>query len=206
MDPRSPAQPQQASFRDSDPRDSLHGRSGNPFLQPAAPGSAFVAPQTWQQPQQQQQPQAMYPYVPQGVTDAVPNQNRDTSGSPVSRTSSGIPANRGAASYPVVSPAGLDRAPQEKKLQPPLFPDVYHNKDAAGPVLNAPPVAVQEPARPGMSKQHSCMPFLCLHERDILPTTQVLVFSTKSQAVPATSMYQCAPLALRCQTSTICSK
>lgn len=148
MDPRSPAQPNHTPNHNSDPRTSL-GHYSNPFLQPAAPSSSFMTQQSWQQPQQQQ-PQAMYPYVPQGVSDAVPSQNRDTAGSPVSRTSSGIPANRGAVSYPVVSPAGLDRAPQEKKQQPPLFPDVYHNKDAAGPVLNAPPVAVQEPARPGM--------------------------------------------------------
>lgn len=88
----------------------------------------------------------MYPYVPQqGLPDTLPSQQRDTSSSPVSRTSSSIPV-----SYPVISQASLDKAPKQPRQQAPLFPDIQLNKDTARPALSVPPVAVtQETTRPG---------------------------------------------------------
>lgn len=126
----------------------MYADSNNPYVQSsaAAAGNPHLPPQMWQAAQQ---PQPMYPYVPQGVSDTLPSQQRDTS-SPVSRTSSSIPASRGVPSYPVISQASLDKAPKQQQV--PMFPDIQLNKDTARPILAAPPVAVtqpQEQARPG---------------------------------------------------------
>lgn len=115
--------------------------------------------------QHQQQP--LYPYVAQGgeqMQDAIPAQARDTAattGSPVSRQSSGIPASRGVSvggggsSYPIISTAALDMdssehtaaaAAMDLKQQfflqqqrqrssagspSMMFPDIVLNKDTA---------------------------------------------------------------------------
>jgi len=146
MDPRRLAQPPYPHHPSSDQNDYGYTIPSNPFLEhnmPVATDNPFLAPQPWQQ---QQQPQPRYPYVAQDMPDAAPR--RDTSGSPISSSGSGIPASHGSPSYPVISAASLDRAP--KKAQQPMFPDIQLNKDTAGPILTAPPVAVApEPARPG---------------------------------------------------------
>lgn len=145
MDPRRLAQPPYPHHPTFDQNDYVHTAPRNPFLEhnmPVATDNPFLAPQPWQQ----QQPQPTYPYVAQDMPDAA--LRRDTSGSPVSSRSGGIPASHGSPSYPVISAASLDRAP--KKAQQPMFPDIQLNKDVAGPILTAPPVAVvPEPARPG---------------------------------------------------------
>lgn len=141
----------------------------NPFLAPYAatsPGNDYVdapvsfasLPPSWQQPQQQhhQQLQQMpsYPYVTEGgaMMDATRQGQRDTYGSPASRSSSspGIPAGHMAASYPVISPA--DRAVEEaaavlhlKQQEQLMFPDIQMSKDTQGPLLTSPPLAAVQP-------------------------------------------------------------
>lgn len=136
----------------------------NPFVQqPVAAGSdnPFLAPQLWQQQQAPQYQQPTYPFVAQGtMSDAVQTQgHRDTTGgSPVSSTSSGIPASHGGgSSYPVISSASLGKKPKPQ----PIFPDIQLSKDVAATVLAAPPVAVMpEPARPGVFAFSVCLVLL----------------------------------------------
>lgn len=152
MDSHRQTQPPYPPVSDSVQQPALYTMNSNQYSMPAQTSSPYQAPQNWQQQQQQQRPQPTYPYVAEGVSDAVSAQHRDTTSSPVSTTSSGIPAGRAAASYPVISPAGLDQDPKQKQ-QPPVFPDIQLNKDVARPVLSARPVAVaQEPARQGTNR------------------------------------------------------
>lgn len=149
----------------------MYADLSNPYVPYRAPAVAWNS-------QQQLTPehQPSYPFVAEGVSDAVRNQqHRDTAASSAaSRTSSGIPAGRSsAASYPVISPAGLDQDPKEQhKQQAAMFPDIQLNKDtAARPVLSAPPVAVtQQPAPQGNMRLPAAHACLSTHTRPHLPT------------------------------------
>lgn len=151
MDPHHPAAqgpPSFPSIPDSVQQPSVYADLSNPYVPYRAPAAAH-------RQQQLAEHQPTYPFVAEGVSDAVRSQqHRDTAASSAaSRTSSGIPAGRSsAASYPVISPARLDQDPKEQqKQQAAMFPDIQLNKDtAACRVLSAPPVAVaQQPAPQG---------------------------------------------------------